>query len=630
MGRLRLVAFCICWCCSATMSFAQVPVPPEGWVVLPVDEYRALRDKASPAPPGPAAPPVDATLTRVDYDLRVDNDMATGRALVSIDVLREGWTRVQIPAGLMVRDARLDGQPLSLVKGPAPQVLLSRQGRSVLTLEIAIPITSSAGSESIVIPASPSTITRTMLSVPRSGVDLSVVGGFVTDHSEATNESRWTTYGRPNQLETLAWKRKVDDRRAELPLRVRAHINELVELGEETGQTTTGVRIEVLQGLAREVTLSLPDGLAINQVDGATVGDWDIADRLLHVRLLDPVSTEVSFVVQAEARTPRAGSITVPLVRMPSAERETGGVAVSVVGAGEIGGRQAHGFDPADPSELGEVVIARESPSMVAFRMKPMGGRDDRALAVNVVRYTPQAVLVANVEEARYRALVSEDGRLLVEARYAVRNNQRGFLEVTLPPDSSVWSAEISGRPVRPGAAGNGTNAAVLLPLSKSRAGEEASAFVVSLVYLQRIDRWVDKGRAHIVLPALDLPISRTGLEIYYSPRFQVQSESAAFHPESDPGTFADALSSTVASSPPPAGASTAAPRAEAQDERVVAGLQALIDQFKKDSGGRTVVGSLPVHITFPRFGSEIFLASELTAEAQSPSVDLSFRRNRR
>ena len=44
-----------------------------------------------------------------------------------------------------------------------------------------------------------------------------------------------------------------------------------------------------------------------------------------------------------------------------------------------------------------------------------------------VVRYTPQAVSFAKVEKARYRALASEDDRLLVEARYAVRN-QRSFL----------------------------------------------------------------------------------------------------------------------------------------------------------------------------------------------------------
>src|SRR5439155_534724 len=61
------------------------------------------------------------------------------------------------------------------------------------------------------------------------------------------------------------------------------------------------------------------------------------------------------------------------------------------------------------------------------------------------------AVLIANVEEARYRALMSEDGRLLIDARYAVRNNQRSFLKVTMPAGSTVWSAEVGGRAIRPG-----------------------------------------------------------------------------------------------------------------------------------------------------------------------------------
>ena len=44
-----------------------------GWVVLPIDEYRSLRARAFPAEHDPEPPPVDATLTRVDYDLRVSN-----------------------------------------------------------------------------------------------------------------------------------------------------------------------------------------------------------------------------------------------------------------------------------------------------------------------------------------------------------------------------------------------------------------------------------------------------------------------------------------------------------------------------------------------------------------------------
>ncbi len=81
---------------SRKTALAQAPTP-EGWVVLPVEEYRALRERAGPEAPVAATAPLDATLTRVDYELRVDGDAVTGRALLTIDVLRDGWTRVRSP-----------------------------------------------------------------------------------------------------------------------------------------------------------------------------------------------------------------------------------------------------------------------------------------------------------------------------------------------------------------------------------------------------------------------------------------------------------------------------------------------------------------------------------------------------
>jgi hypothetical protein len=617
MSRARLapVWLFVVVVCNAASSGAQTPAPMEGWVVLPVDEYRALRERANPPAPPIQAPPVDATLTRVDYDLRLDGDSVSGRALLTIDVLRDGWTRVQIPAGLMARDARLDGQPLSLVEGPPPSVLLARAGRSVLSLEIVIPLASSAGTESITLPASSAPISRATLVLPKSGVDLSPAGGFVADHAEAAGESRWTAFGRPNQPLTLSWKRKIDDRRAELLLRVRARLTHVVGLGEDAGQVTVAVRVEVLQGLAREVALAVPAGFVVNQVNGSTVGDWESAGGALRVRLLEPVATEVSFIVQGETRAPREGSLAVPLLRMPSAERETGGIAVDVVGAGEIADRQARGLEPADPSELGDVVAGRESPSMIAYRFRPLPGNDSRSLTVTVVRYTPQAVLIANVEEARYRALASEDGRLLVEARYAVRNNQRSFLKATLPPGSTVWSAEVAGRPVRPGVADRD---AVLLPLEKGRAGEEAPTFIVELVYLQQIEAWIDKGRVRVELPALDLPVSRTGVELHYSPRFRLEPQPGSFRAEEDPGPFAEAMRQPSA----PVSKSAADSR-----EGSATGLQALVARYRNDAGSRTVIGSLPVHVSFPAFGPSLFLASELTAEAHAPSIELAFKR---
>jgi len=613
---LILIGTCVCAMAIAPPAFAQTAVTPDGWVVLPVDEYRALRERANPQPPQPASPPVEATLTRIDYDLRADGESIAGRALLTIDVLRDGWTRVQIPSGLMVRDARLDGQPVSLVGGPPPHVLLSRAGRVVLTLDIVIPLTTAAGTESIALPSSSAPISRATLVLPRSGVDLNVAGGFIADRAETATESRWTAFGRPGQALTLSWKRKVDDRRAEQPLRTRARITSVVGLGEDLSQVAANVRIEVLQGVARDVSLALPPGLVVNQVNGATVADWDINGGTLRVRLLDPVASEVSFVVQGDTRAPREGSIAIPLIRVPSAERESGGVAVDVVGAGEIAERQTRGLDPADPGDLGEIVAGRESPSMIAYRWRPLPGNEARSLSVTVVRYTPQAVLIANVEEARYRALASEDGGLLVEARYAVRNNQRSFLKVTMPPGSTLWSAKVSGRPIRPGVA---EGDAVLLPLEKGRAGEDAPTFVVDLVYLQRVETWIDKGRARVDLPALDLPVSRTGLELHYSPRYRVELQSGSFRLEEDAGPFAEALRRPLSAS-----VSGAMPVVDAGN---ASKLQALVDRFRAETGGRTVAGALPVTVTFPQFGPSMFLASELTAESQVPQVELSFKR---
>src|SRR5262249_56390207 len=65
--------------------------PGPGWVVIGLDEYKTLRAKAYPPEHEPEPPPVEATLSRVDYDLRVNGEFASGHAGLTIDVLKDGW-----------------------------------------------------------------------------------------------------------------------------------------------------------------------------------------------------------------------------------------------------------------------------------------------------------------------------------------------------------------------------------------------------------------------------------------------------------------------------------------------------------------------------------------------------------
>lgn len=620
------------------------PTHASGWVVIPVEEYRVLRAKAYPVEPNPEPPPLDATLTRVDYDLSVLGDLATGRANLTVDVLKDGWVRVPVPAGLLVREARLDGKLVSLVPGASGKsgshlsALLSHAGRSVLTLEIDVPVAASPGDESISLPSTDSGVTRASVQLSRQGIDLRVGGGILSEKSETPGETKWLAYGRGNEPLTFIWRKKTEDHHIELPLRLRGTLTQLTSLGEDATSVYAEARFDIVQGAAREVRIQLPDKITINQVSGAMVADWEMKKGELVVTFLEPVEHSARFVINGEARLPRDGVIDIPIMRLLNTERDTGGVAVEILGAGEIKDQKAQGLEEADATDLGEMVASRQSPALVAFRARSGEAGKDRSLSLNVARYDQQAVLMANVEEARYHVLMSADGKELVEARYAVRNNQRNFVKITLPAGATVWSAVLGGRPVRPGQSPDGS---LLLPLEKSRGGEDAPAFVVEIMYITKATNWQDKGTEKLILPALDLPISRTGLLLYYPPMFKVSAEPGTFRPQEYQNPSSAALSQ-------PNGvidigtASAVVMNREfdrlenftklqgTDDKEKKDSTLALLDSYRAKSVGGKVTGILPVNVDFPAFGPSIYLVSELTSENQFPSAEFSFQHEKK
>jgi hypothetical protein len=663
-----LFAAVFCGVLTAQAQEKMLDARAAGWVVIPVEEYRVLRTKAYPVEHEPDGPPVDATLSRVDYDLSIPGDLATGRASLTVDVLKDGWVRVPVPAGLLVREARLDGKLVSLVPGAPGKsgthlcALLSHTGRFVLLLDVDVPVSTSAGDESISLPAGDSGVTRAEVRLPRQGIDLRIGGGLLSQKSEASGETKWLAYGHGNEALTFTWRKKTEDHHIDLPLRMRGSLTQLTSLAEDSASLYAEANLEVVQGAAREARIQLPQNVTINQVSGAMVADWEMKNGELAVTFLEPVEHSARFVITGETKLPKDGIIDIPLLQLENTERDEGGVAVEVLGAGEIKGQKSEGLEDADATDLGEMVASRQSPALVAFRLRPGQAGATRSLSVNVVRYDQQAVLMANVEEARYQILMSSDGKELVQARYAIRNNTRNFVKVTLPAGATVWSVLLQGKPIRPGQSPDGS---LLLPLEKSHGGEDAPAFAVEILYLTKAGAWADKGHEKLTLPALDLPISRTGMLLYYPPLFHLTAEPGAFRtqeyenptstalaPPSLPA--ANAFISSGAGGPGGAvggiidlGRSDAAPKefdrlqnyakiqsppnvAFPSDDEKKDSTQALLDTFRAKSSAGKVTGILPVNVTFPAFGPSIYLVSELTSENQFPAAEFSIQREKK
>jgi len=611
-----------------------------GWIVIPTSDYAALRAKAFPVEP--EAPParIEKTLTRVDYDLKFAGEFAIGRATLTVDVLKEGWVRVPIPAGLLVRSARLDGKPLSLLQaGPAASgqlsAVLSRTGRAMLVLEVVLPVSTAGGEEKLALPSSSSGITSASVAIAQQGIELTVTGGVLATRPDAPAGTPYLAYGRAGEALTFAWHRKrTEVRRAAEPLRFRGSLTELVGLGEDATSVYAEVETEVLQGEAAQLRIQLPPAVTINQVLGAEVGDWEAKDGVLTVRFLEPIEKTARCLLSGEIRLPREGAIEVPLLRLLDAERESGGVAVEVQGAGEIKDVQSHGLDSADASELGQLVSTRQSPSLAAFRFSPGGTGAARALHIQVARYTQQAVLTANIEEARYRVLITRDGKMLLEARYAVRNTQRDFLKVTLPAGAVAWSASLAGKPVRPA---KGPGGSLLLPLMKTQAGEEAAPFAVSLTYLVRGASLADRGRSSVALPAVDLPVSKSGAVVYAPPGFRITPDPGPFQTQSYERPASAAFGGASAAARP--SSSPAAQNSQNQQPDILqqfntnaaqSASQSLVDKYKAKSEARTGARALPAALAFPALGTSIFLASELTAENQASHIELSYQNEKK
>jgi len=188
MDRLRLsvwgsVLIAIAIAGGVSASAQSTNPTSDGWVVLPVSEYAALKRAAAPTEPEPEPPPVEATLSRIDYNLKIDGDLATGEARLTVDVIKNGWVRVPLPDGLMVRDAQLDGHPVNLATNEGDKgssrvdLLLSKTGRSVLTLKIVAPVKTVAGTDVLQLPVSNSALSPVLDAIPH-----------VPDHESAVEE----------------------------------------------------------------------------------------------------------------------------------------------------------------------------------------------------------------------------------------------------------------------------------------------------------------------------------------------------------------------------------------------------------------------------------------------------------
>ena len=238
---------------------------------------------------------------------------------------------------------------------------------------------------------------------------------------------------------------------------------------------STKVRIDLRQGSTGQVRFTLPAALPEARVSGADVRETrsrvEGGSRVFEVQFQKDIYDEVEFTVDLEL--PATGETTLPVIVFPEAQRSTGYVLVDNASEGEMT-LSSSGVDPATASEV--PWLPDLSRNARIFRVQP--GWSVKVKVERLERATARAAFCA---WADLTTALRADGTEWMRAVWHLQNRALQFLPVHLPEGVELMSVRVAGQSVRADAGTAGGQAAILVPLIKTKPGE--LSYDVEMVY---------------------------------------------------------------------------------------------------------------------------------------------------
>lgn len=300
--------------------------------------------------------------------------------------------------------------------------------------------------------------------------------------------------------------------------RFDAQVDTLVSLGDVTMKGSATVEIDVKSGTILDLRLQVPGGVNVLGVSGPSLRGHEVRESETGGQVIEMEFTremdgrfriEVSY---ERIMASEAAEAPVPTISVGDAEVEHGRIAIEALSAVEVRAATVERLSSLDINELPQqLVLKTTNPILLAYRY--VNAKPPFTLALKITRHQEIEVQVAAIEKADYKSLVTRDGLAVTTARLLVRNSQRQFLRLDLPPGSQVWSVFVDGKPEKPAYATEGDNAdgsAVLIKMINSARG-----FPVDLVYATPVSSIDDLGEVTSRLPRPDMVVTHSRWDVF-------------------------------------------------------------------------------------------------------------------
>lgn len=133
-------------------------------------------------------------------------------------------------------------------------------------------------------------------------------------------------------------------------------------------------------------------------------------------------------------------------------------------------------------------------------------------LHLSMIHRQPADVLVAVIDSCRLTTLVTDDGNLMTDAVYLMRNVRKQYLELRLPAGAQIWHAYVGPDQVTPVTSDLHGETVTMIPITGRGKGQQQ--FEIRLRYSSRSHSLGEIGRLALKVPGTEVAAIRVGWEI--------------------------------------------------------------------------------------------------------------------
>jgi hypothetical protein len=476
-----------------------------GDVILSREEFARLVQ--SLVPPAPAT--AEAFVSKASYKGELDGDSALFTASLRLEVPQRPSKAIRFdlfPAHVAFHEIKLNGRPaLAEVENGRLLLTVSDPGSHNVTLLFSVPVPESNASQSITIPIARTPITEWIFDIHEPNLDIAVPAALHRELSSIKKGTRVRVLLPPSTQVTATWNPLAPDT-AKGPAHVYADVDHLISVQDDALRIRSKIGLDVLQNTINTLTLDLPEGFTVLDVQGDAMRDWQEnpgAPATLAIPFKAARKGRMDFIVILERVLPTEKTTTTFTgLTVQGAVRQRGFLGVELNSDAELPTPVIKGLEPKDPfRELPATLTGQSARLLFGYKYV----RLPFALDLTLARHESVNLIPAVIDRAEGTTVIRPDGKNVHRVTYFLRSSAKQFLEVSLPKGAQLWSAFVDGAPVKP-VQGEGDK--TLVPLVRSLRAPN-NAFPVELVYYEKRPPLTLLGRENIQLPMPDVLVSR-------------------------------------------------------------------------------------------------------------------------